>query len=226
MGKIRVTNLGLPGVKIVEPIVFGDVRGYSCESFSVRDLKQAGIMYNFVLDYQAYNAKKKTLRGIHLQNNPHPQTKLVRVLHGAIQDFVVDLRRDSPTFKQWLSEELSEQNHKQILIPNGFGHAFVTLVDDTSVLYKFDDYYDNTLVRTIRWDDPEIAIKWDMDDFIMSDGDRSALYLCDSDVNFSIRENSAEPFPVGGGNSSLVFLLLFMFFILHEIQFLISYRRA
>lgn len=208
MGKVTVTDLGLPGVKIIEPTVFGDIRGYSCETFSICDLNQVGIKYNFVLDYQAYNNKKGTLRGIHLQNNPHPQTKLVRVLHGAILDFVVDLRKDSPTFKQWISHELSADNQKQILVPNGFGHAFVTQQDDTSVLYKFDDYYNSSLVRTIRWDDPEIAIDWGGTNFIMSDADRNATLLSNSDVNFTMRENAIDIMSMGGGISSLLFLPL------------------
>ena len=189
MVKINVTELELLGVKIIEPKVFTDIRGYSAEMYSVKDMKDAGIDFNFVLDYQAHNEKKYTLRGIHFQNNPHPQTKLVRVLHGAIMDFVVDLRKDSPTFMKWVSHELTAQNYKQILIPNGFGHAFYTLEDDTDVLYKFDDYYDGSLVRTIRWNDPEINIKWGKEDFIMSDGDRNACSLAESDVNFNIGDN-------------------------------------
>lgn len=230
MGKITVTGLGLAGVKIIEPAVFADVRGYSCETCSARDLRQAGIPYDFVLDYQAYNAKKGTLRGIHLQNNPHPQTKLVRVLHGAVLDFVVDLRRDSPTFKRWVSEELSAENHRQILVPNGFGHAFVTLEDGTSVLYKFDDYYDGNLVRTIRWDDPEIAIDWGPGDFIMSDGDRKAPYLYESDVNFTMRENNIGPVTAGnacgGGNIRTIFLLFLTLFSVYERQLLTGCGRA
>ncbi len=189
MGKINITELELNGVKIIEPQVFKDNRGFSCETFSVKDLKSMGINYNFVLDYHAYNKHKGTLRGIHFQNNPHPQTKLVRVLHGEILDFVVDLRKDSPTFKQWISHEISAKNMKQILIPNGFGHAFVTLQDETSVLYKFDDYYDGNLVRTIRWNDPELNIDWGGTNFIMSEGDRNAVGIKDSDVNFNMEEN-------------------------------------
>ena len=189
MANLKITELELSGVKIIEPVIFSDNRGYSGEMYSVHDFKNAGIEFDLVLDYQAYNAKKGTLRGIHFQNNPHPQTKLVRVLHGSIRDFVVDLRKNSPTYKHWLMHELSADNHKQILIPNGFGHAFVTLEDDTSVLYKFDDYYDGGLVRTIRWNDSEIAIDWGGDDFIMSNGDRNAVCLCDSDVNFTVEEN-------------------------------------
>ncbi len=189
MGQLTVTELKLKGVKIIEPKIFPDNRGYSGETFSVKDMKTAGIEFDFVLDYQAFNAKKNTLRGIHFQNNPHPQTKLVRVLHGAILDVVVDLRKDSPTFKKWVSHVISAENQKQILIPNGFGHAFVTLEDDTSVLYKFDDYYDGKLVRTIRWNDPEINIDWGEGEFIMSSGDATAVSLSESDVNFTMEEN-------------------------------------
>lgn len=191
MGQLTVTELKLTGVKIIEPKIFPDNRGYSGETFSVKDMKTAGIEFDFVLDYQAFNAKKNTLRGIHFQNNPHPQTKLVRVLHGAILDVVVDLRKDSPTFKEWVSHVISAENQKQILIPNGFGHAFVTLEDDTSVLYKFDDYYDGKLVRTIRWNDPEINIDWGEGEFIMSSGDATAVSLSESDVNFTVEENKA-----------------------------------
>lgn len=191
MGQLTVTELKLTGVKIIEPKIFPDNRGYSGETFSVKDMKTAGIEFDFVLDYQAFNAKKNTLRGIHFQNNPHPQTKLVRVLHGAILDVVVDLRKDSPTFKKWVSHVISAENQKQILIPNGFGHAFVTLEDDTSVLYKFDDYYDGKLVRTIRWNDPEINIDWGEGEFIMSSGDATAVSLAESDVNFTVEENKA-----------------------------------
>lgn len=189
MSKLKITNLELEGVKIIEPKVFPDNRGCSFESYSIQDFKEAGIKYDFVLDYQAVNLMRNTLRGIHFQNNPHPQTKLVRVLNGKIKDFVIDLRRDSPTFKQWICHTLSSDNCKQILIPNGFGHAFITLEDNTSVLYKFDDYYNGNLVRTIRWNDPEISIDWGITNPIISSGDDNAVYLCDSDVNFNIREN-------------------------------------
>lgn len=189
MGQLKITELELQGVKIIEPKIFPDNRGYSGEFYSVKDLNAAGIEFDFVLDYQAYNEKKGTLRGIHFQNNPHPQTKLVRVLHGSILDVVVDLRKDSPTFKRWISHVISAENNKQILIPNGFGHAFVTLEDDTSVLYKFDDYYDGTLVRTIRWNDPEINIDWGDTDFIMSSGDANAVSLAESDLNFTMEAN-------------------------------------
>lgn len=186
---MKVTELELDGVKILEPRVFEDNRGYSFESFSKKQMDEAGICFPFVLDYEAMNLKKGTIRGIHFQNNPHPQTKLVRVLQGEIMDVVVDLRKDSPTFKKWVAHTISAENKKQILIPNGFGHAFLTRADNTVVLYKFDDFYDGLLVRTIRWNDPEIGIEWGTDTPILSSADATAVCLADSDVNFTVGEN-------------------------------------
>ena len=187
MGKLKVTEFELEGVKIVEPVVYSDNRGNCFESYSAKDMKEAGIEYDFCLDYQAFNKEKNTLRGIHFQNFPKAQAKLVRVLSGSIMDYVVDLRCDSPTYKKWICCELSAENHKQIVIPVGFGHAFVTLADNTSVLYKFDDYYDGPSCRTIRWDDADLGIDWHGDNFIMSDKDRNAAGLNDCDICFSAK---------------------------------------
>lgn len=184
-----VTELELKGAKIIEPKIFTDNRGYSTETHSIKSLKENGIEYNFVLDYEALNLKKGTIRGIHFQNNPKPQTKLVRVLSGEIFDVIIDLRKDSPTFKKWVGQIISAENHKQILIPNGFGHAFLTRADNTVVLYKFDDYYDGSLVRTIKWNDPDIGIDWGISNPIVSKGDEEAVSLRESDVNFSMEMN-------------------------------------
>ena len=186
---MTVTDLSLPGVKLLEPQIFTDNRGYSTETFSQKTMESLGVSYSFVLDYVAMNLQEGTIRGIHFQNNPHPQTKLVRVLKGAIMDVVVDLRKGSPTYKQWITQTLSAENHKQILIPNGCGHAFLTKEDDTVVLYKFDDYYNGEFVRAIRWNDPEINIHWGTGDPILSNSDRQASLLRDSDVNFSVEVN-------------------------------------
>ncbi len=186
---MQVTDLDFGGVKIIEPKVFEDNRGYSYESYSNKILSESGVNFPFVLDYEAMNLKKNTIRGIHFQNNPHPQTKLVRVLSGEIYDVVVDLRSDSPTYKKWIAHTISAENKKQILIPNGFGHAFLTKADNTVVLYKFDDYYDGSLVRTIRWNDPEIAIEWGIENPILSKGDETAPFLMESDVNFTMELN-------------------------------------
>lgn len=184
-----ITELELKGAKIIEPKVFTDNRGYSCETHSRKTLIENGIPFDFVLDYEAMNLKKNTIRGIHFQNNPHAQTKLVRVLRGEIYDVIVDLRKDSPTYKKWIGHTISAENQKQILIPNGFGHAFITKADNTVVLYKFDDYYDGSLVRAIRWNDPEIGIDWGIENPILSPADEKAPFLKDSDVNFNMEMN-------------------------------------
>jgi len=158
---MQIIDLELPGVKLIIPTYFDDNRGYSAEAYNDRTLREYGITTKFVVDYECYNRLAGTIRGIHFQNNPHPQVKLVRVLQGEVLDFIVDLRRDSPTFKKWICHTISAQNRKQLYLPSGYGHAYVTRVPDTVVLYKFDDYYDRSLVRAIRWNDPEIGIKWE-----------------------------------------------------------------
>lgn len=182
---MKITELDLPGVKLIEPVSYPDNRGRSGETYTKRVYEEAGLAWPFVVDYEAYNAKKHTLRGIHAQVSPHMQTKLVRVLHGSILDVVVDLRADSPTYKKWISIELSEKNRLQIVVPKGFGHAFLTLEDDTTVLYKFDDYYDGSLVKTVRWNDPELGIDWGVAEPIMSESDRNAPLLKESGANFT-----------------------------------------
>lgn len=189
MSKLKVTELELEGVKIIEPKVFPDNRGCSFESYGIEDFHNIGIMNTFVLDYQAVNLRKNTLRGIHCQNNPHAQVKLVRALSGAILDVAVDLRKDSPTYKKWVKHILSADNHQQLFIPRGFGHGFLTLEDNTSVLYKFDDYYHGESGQTIRWNDPELAIDWGIEAPIMSEKDAAAGLLCDSMINFTMWEN-------------------------------------
>lgn len=184
-----VKELDLPGVKVIVPTYFSDNRGYSAESYNRRTLCEYGIDVEFVVDYICCNSKSGTIRGIHFQNNPHPQVKLVRVLRGAVQDYVVDLRKDSPTYKQWITRLLSEENREQIYLPGGYGHAYLTLVQNTVVQYKFDDYYDHDLVRAIRWNDPEIAIRWKINDPILSQNDAGAPFLKESDVNLDMERN-------------------------------------
>ena len=133
---MKITELALSGVKIIEPTYFEDYRGYYCETYSKRTLTEYGINDEFVQDNHSMTLKKGTLRGIHFQNNPVPQIKLVRCTKGAIKDVVVDLRHNSSTFKQWLAVELSAENRRQIWIPSGYGHAFLTLQDNCEVQYK------------------------------------------------------------------------------------------
>lgn len=187
---MKITELGIKGVKILEPQYFEDYRGYYVESYSARTLKeQFGIKTVFVQDNHSYTIKKGTIRGIHFQNNPKPQIKLVRCTKGKIRDIVVDLRHDSPTFKKWISVELSADNRKQIWIPNGFGHAFITLEDNCEVQYKVDEFYYPEYDRAIAWNDPEINIDWNIQTPIVSQKDMNAPRLIDSDVNFNMELN-------------------------------------
>lgn len=184
MGKLKISELEICGLKVIEPKYFVDSRGSSSETFSVKDLKECGIEQEFVLEYQSYTARKNTLRGIHFQNNPHSQAKLVRVITGSVLDVIVDLRKESPTYKRWISIVISAENHKQVLIPKGFGHAFVTLEDNSTVLYKLDDYYCPETARSILWNDPELAIDWGIENPLISEKDAAAPKLCESDINY------------------------------------------
>lgn len=190
MAGVKITELGLPGVKVIEPTYFEDNRGYSAEAYNDRTLLEYGINTKFVVDYICFNKEAGTIRGIHFQNNPHPQVKLVRVLHGEVLDFVVDLRKDSPTYKKWTSMIISEENRKQLYLPSGYGHAYVTREPGTVVLYKFDDYYDRELVRAVRWNDPELGLDWNIERPVLSMSDSKAPFLCKSDVNLTMEENA------------------------------------
>lgn len=185
MNKIE-TNL--PGVYIIEPKVFGDHRGYFMETWSTQNFKEIGIETNFIQDNQSFTAKKGTLRGIHYQQNPMSQTKLVRVLTGAVIDYAVDLRKGSPTYKKWVGVELSADNKRQLYIPQGFGHAFLTLTDNVTFVYRCDNLYSAACDRGIRYDDPEIGIEWGIDSPILSDKDQKSPWLSESDCNYLFQE--------------------------------------
>lgn len=189
MATLKITELELPGVKVIEPTYFEDYRGYYCETYSSRTMAQYGIETVFVQDNHSFSRKKGTVRGIHFQNNPHPQIKLVRCTQGRIMDYAVDLRRDSPTYRRWTSVELSAENRKQIWLPSGFGHAFITLENNCEVLYKVDDWYFPELDRAIAYNDPEIGIDWGIDNPIISAKDTKAPTLAESDVNFTVGDN-------------------------------------
>ncbi len=174
----------IPGVYIIEPKVFGDHRGYFMETYSTSAFRELGIDNVFVQDNQSFTAQKGTLRGIHFQNAPMAQTKLVRVTRGAVLDVAVDLRRDSPTYKQWIGVELSAENKRMLYIPRGFGHGFVTLTDDVEFCYKVDNLYSRECDRGIKFDDAEIGVEWGIVDPILSEKDSKSPLLCDSDCNF------------------------------------------
>ncbi len=181
---MNVIKTEIDGVVIIEPKVFGDKRGYFFESYSLKKMQEHGLDYNFVQDNQSFSANKGTLRGIHFQNGDAAQAKLVRVCSGAVLDVAVDLRKGSPTYKKWIAVELSAENKRQLLIPRGFGHGFVTLTDNVEFLYKADNYYNAEQDRSILWCDEEIGIDWQVKNPIVSEKDAAAPKLSESDVNF------------------------------------------
>ena len=181
---MKITPTKIEDVLIVEPDVFGDSRGWFTESYSKQKLKDAGVEADFIQDNHSFSATKGTLRGLHFQNAPHSQSKLIRCTRGKVLDVAVDLRKDSPTYKEWVSVELSAENKKQFFVPKGFAHGFLTLTDDVEFQYKVDDYYDKETDRSIRFDDPEIAVDWEYDQPILSEKDNLAPLLKNSDVNF------------------------------------------
>ena len=161
----------LQNVYILEPAVFHDKRGFFMESYNKRILEQLGIHVNFIQDNHSFSKNAGIIRGLHYQLNPKEQAKLVRVSTGAIFDVIVDIRKNSVTFGKWVSVILSEENKRQVLVPKGFAHGFCTLVPNTNVIYKVDEYYDPEFDRGILWNDPDIGIDWPFSNPILSDKD-------------------------------------------------------
>lgn len=157
---MNIINTAISDVKIIEPTIYGDERGFFFESFNQKKFEEAvGYSVEFVQDNHSRSAKG-VLRGLHYQLDPHAQGKLVRVVVGAVFDVAVDIRPQSPTFGHWVAAELSADNKRQMWIPAGFAHGFLTLSDDTEFLYKTTDYWFKDLERTIAWNDPTLAIDW------------------------------------------------------------------
>lgn len=181
---MNVTPLKLTDAFVLEPVVHGDHRGFFMESYNEALFKQHGITYNFIQDNQSLSAEAGVLRGLHYQLNPNAQTKLIRVLTGAIYDVIVDIRKSSPTFGQWIGVILSEHNHRQLLVPKGFAHGFCTLVPNTQVLYKVDEYYSPENDRGILWNDPALGIDWPTSNPTLSDKDQRHPLLKDAEMNF------------------------------------------
>lgn len=174
----------IDGVIILEPKVFGDHRGFFMESWSKREFEKMGLFYEFVQDNHSLSTVKGTLRGIHFQRGEKAQAKLVRCVRGSVLDVAVDLRPKSTTYKQWIAVELSEENKRQLLIPRGFGHGFMTLTDHVEFLYKADNYYAPNAEGSIRWNDPELAINWGIEEPILSQKDAEAPLLKDAITDF------------------------------------------
>lgn len=181
---MKIMDTFLSDVFVLIPDVYGDQRGWFMETWSTMKMQKSGFNYDFVQDNHSYSSKKGVLRGIHFQIGKSAQAKLVRCVKGSVLDVAVDLRKNSPNYKKWISVELSADNKKQLLIPRGFGHGFLTLTDDVEFLYKTDNLYDAASDRSIRWNDPELAIHWGIEQPIISEKDASAPYLNDSDFDF------------------------------------------
>jgi dTDP-4-dehydrorhamnose 3,5-epimerase len=171
---LQIINTSIPGLVLLEPRIFRDSRGYFLEAFRKEMLIAAGIDAEFVQDNESGSAKN-VLRGLHFQLPPHAQGKLVRVVRGAAQDVAVDLRVNSPTYGKWHSEILSVDNKRMMWVPEGFAHAFLTLEDNTVFQYKCSAYYHPGSERTIRWNDPALAIVWASDHPIVSDKDSNGI---------------------------------------------------
>lgn len=182
---MKATETELKGVFVLEPQVFGDARGWFMESWSQRKMHDAGIDVQFVQDNQSFSAQKGTLRGLHYQLNPMCQAKLLRCTRGKIFDVAVDIRKGSPQYGKWVGVELSAENKKQLFIPRGFAHGFITLTDDVEVQYKADNYYAPECDGNIRWDDPDIGVEWPLKPVILSEKDSKAPLLKErNNLNF------------------------------------------
>ncbi len=186
---MKLTKTNLDGVMIIEPTVYGDNRGWFMETYNNCNLKAAGINLHFVQDNHSFSAQKGTLRGLHYQLNPKAQTKLVRCTKGSIYDVIVDIRKGSQTFGKWVGIELTAENKKQLLIPKGFAHGFITLTENVEVQYKVDELYAPECDRGIIWNDPEIGIEWPMNiEPILSAKDENAPLLKTAENNFRYGE--------------------------------------
>lgn len=185
---MKVMDTKLAGVKIMEPKVFKDNRGFFMESFNSQTFAQLGLEYDFIQDNHSLSVDKHVIRGLHYQLNPKAQAKLVRVVTGAIYDVAVDIRKDSPTFGQWIGVTLSEDNYRMLLVPKGFAHGFCTLVENTHVQYKVDEYYSVDDDRGIYWNDPMIGIDWPAVNPILSEKDVKQPLLVDAEINFQYQD--------------------------------------
>lgn len=185
---MKLVETKLSGVVLLEPVVHGDHRGFFMESYTRGKLEALGLTYDFVQDNQSLSAQAGVVRGLHYQLSPKAQTKLVRVLTGAVYDVVVDIRKGSPTFGQWIGVVLSEDNKRQIVVPKGFAHGVCTLVPHTQLLYKVDEYYSPEHDRGILWNDPELGIDWPTSAPILSAKDAGQPLLKDAEIDFTYEE--------------------------------------
>lgn len=186
---MNVIKTELPDVFILEPQVFGDHRGWFMESWSEQSMQKANLTYHFLQDNHAFSSQKGTLRGLHFQKGGAAQAKLVRCSRGAVLDVAVDLRCDSPTYKKWVAVELSAENYRQLLVPRGFAHGYLTLTENAEFLYKVDAPYAPEMDGGIRWDDPDIGVKWEITNPILAEKDKALPFLRDCGIVFK-KENA------------------------------------
>jgi len=184
MNGMKVIQTIFDGVFVLEPTVYKDERGFFMESYNEQTFRKLGFDIQFVQDNHSLSVKAGTIRGLHYQLHPKAQTKLVRVTRGAIFDVIVDIRQGSPTFGKWQGFILSADNKRQLLVPKGFAHGFCTLVENTEVQYKVDEYYSPEHDRGILWNDPALGIDWPVTDPILSEKDANHPLLADAEMNF------------------------------------------
>lgn len=185
---MQVTDLKLKGLKLLDLDRYGDNRGWFEETYNYERYKAVGIDNVFVQDNRSYSTKKGVLRGMHFQNHPYSQAKLVRCTKGKVIDIVVDLRKDSPTYMQHEAVELSEDKVQQLYIPRGFAHGFYCVSDEVIFEYKTDNVYAKVYERGINYKDPKLGIDWDHilkgEKPILSEKDENALFYDEVDCNF------------------------------------------
>ena len=185
---MQIEKTPLEGVVIITPARFGAERGFFSESYSAKAMADNGIDTAFVQDNHSLSSKVGTVRGLHFQAPPHAQDKLVRCGKGALFDVAVDIRRGSPTYGKWFGTELSFENGRQLLVPAGFAHGFVTLKPDNEILYKCSHYYARETEGAVRWDDPAVGIDWSIPSSItplLSEKDAVAPLLSELDTPFT-----------------------------------------
>ncbi|WP_448329173.1 dTDP-4-dehydrorhamnose 3,5-epimerase [Sulfitobacter sp. M13] len=177
----------LPGVVVIKPARFGDNRGFFSESYSAKALAEHAITTQFVQDNHSLSMFQGTIRGLHFQAPPHAQDKLVRCGRGVLFDVTVDIRNGSPTYGQWFGVELSFENGKQLLVPAGFAHGFVTRASETEIIYKCSDYYSQETEGAVAWNDPQVGIDWGLNDIapVLSKKDAQAPSLADLNSPFT-----------------------------------------
>jgi dTDP-4-dehydrorhamnose 3,5-epimerase len=175
---LKFTETKLKGAYIIEPELIRDERGFFARSWCQKEFSERGLNSNLVQCNISFNLKKGTLRGMHYQAKPHEEAKLVRCTMGAIYDVIIDIRPESPTFKQWVAVELTAENRKMLYIPDGMAHGFQTLVDNTEVFYQMSEFFYHESATGVRWDDPAFNVEWLIkQDLVISEKDQSYSFI-------------------------------------------------